>query len=124
VTGYASDEWHRVAPHLHRLGLLTVIDVAPLAAYAMAYARWRQAEEALARVAESDVETSGLMVKTAVGDSRRRNPLVKIAADAAGDMVRYAGLFGMTAIARSRLVAGVYGQPPGGKFDGFLGGGA
>jgi hypothetical protein len=40
-------------------------------------------------------------------------------------MIRYAGLFGTTAIARSRLAGGVWGQPSGGgKFDGFLSDGA
>src|SRR5215467_8333583 len=32
VTGYASDEWWRVAPELWRLGLLRLTDTAPLAA--------------------------------------------------------------------------------------------
>jgi phage terminase small subunit len=53
--------------------------------------------------------------------SARRNPLIKISADAASDMIRYAGEFGLTPVARSRLAAGVGGQPPGGgKFDGLL----
>jgi hypothetical protein len=37
-------------------------------------------------------------------------------------MVRYAAKFGMTPVARSRIAAGVGGQPQGGgKFDGLLG---
>jgi P27 family predicted phage terminase small subunit len=121
VTGYASDEWWRVAPELHRLGLLTVLDVATLSAYCVSYAHWRTAEETLARAAAADQVTGGLIVKVAAG-SIRRNPLVKIASDAAGDMLRYAGEFGLTPVARSRLAAGVGGQPPGGKFAGLLGG--
>jgi hypothetical protein len=43
--------------------------------------------------------------------------------DAARDMVTYAGNFGMTPVARSRLAAGIDWQPPGGnKFDGLLSG--
>lgn len=34
ITGYAADEWWRTAPELHRLGLLTRIDVPALAATA------------------------------------------------------------------------------------------
>jgi P27 family predicted phage terminase small subunit len=121
VTGYAADEWSRVAPQLHVLRLLTVIDTMPLAAYCMSYMRWRTAEEVLARMAAGSL-TGGLLVRGADG-TPRRNPVVKIAADAARDMVRYAGEFGMTPVARSRIAAGVWNQPQGGgKFDGFLGG--
>jgi P27 family predicted phage terminase small subunit len=121
VTGYASDEWWRVAPELHRVGLLTVLDVATLSAYCVSYSHWRTAEEVLARVAADDQVTGGLIVKAADGNTRR-NPLVKIASDAAADMLRYAGEFGLTPVARSRIAVGVYGQPPGGgKFDGLLG---
>ena len=41
-------------------------------------------------------------VKTVDGNPRR-NPLVKIAADAAEDMLRFAGELGLTPIARTRL---------------------
>jgi P27 family predicted phage terminase small subunit len=51
----------------------------------------------------------------------RRNPLVKIASDAAEDMVRYASEFGMTAAARSRIAAGIYTPPGPSKFDGLIG---
>jgi phage terminase small subunit len=57
---------------------------------------------------------SGLMIK------RAQNPLVRIAGRAEADMLRYASLFGCTPVARSRLAAGPFGQPPG--IDGLLGG--
>jgi P27 family predicted phage terminase small subunit len=120
VTGYAQDEWWRTAPELHRLGLLTVLDVAALAAYCMAYKLWRAAEETLTRMVDSDPVTHALLVKSMDGNPRR-NPLVKIASDAGADMVRYASEFAMTPIARSGLAAGVRNQPPGGgKFHGLL----
>jgi P27 family predicted phage terminase small subunit len=119
VTGYAADEWWRVAPELHRLGLLTVLDIMPLAAYCVSYRRWRQAEEALAKMAERDPDTGALIIKNQVGHPQR-NPLVKIAADAAADMLRYANEYGLTPVARSRLAAGVGAQPSGGSKFGDL----
>ncbi|MCK1303899.1 phage terminase small subunit P27 family [Bradyrhizobium sp. 24] len=122
ITGYAADEWWTVAPGLHRLGLLTTVDVAALSAYCYAYAQWRQAAEALARMADRDETMHGLLVKTVDGNARR-NPLVKIANDAAEDMLRYAGEFGLTPIARTRLGAAGYAAPsPPSKFDGLLAG--
>lgn len=120
IKGYAADEYWRVAEQLWLLRLLTPLDLMPLCAYAMSYARWRTAEEALARMAEADPVTHALLIKSTDGNPRR-NPLVKIAADAADDMVRYASEFAMTPIARSRLAAGIGGQPPAGrgKFDGL-----
>ena len=114
LSAYACDEWWRVAPELWALGLLSVLDTACLAAYCQTYSRWREAEKALAH-------DGGLLIKTQDGNARRY-PLVKIAADAAADMVRFANEFGLTAVARSRLAGGVYGQPPPNKFDGLLAG--
>jgi P27 family predicted phage terminase small subunit len=120
LTGVAADEWWRAAPTLHRLGLLTVLDVAAFAAYCQAYKRWRTAEEALAKMAEKDPVTGGMLIKGSLGDARV-NPLARVAANAASDMVSFAAQFGMTAAARARIAAGPFGQPPGGgKFDGLL----
>jgi P27 family predicted phage terminase small subunit len=121
LVGHASDEWHRVAPELYSLKLLTVLDVQPLAAYCVAYARWRTAEEALAEMAKRDATTSGLLIEVSSGDAAQ-NPLVGIARRACRDMVRFAGEFGMSPAARARISAGVGYEPPGGgKFGGLIG---
>jgi P27 family predicted phage terminase small subunit len=121
LTGYAADEWYRVGPELHRLGLLTVLDLGVFSAYCEAYKRWRTAEEVLATMAAKDAVTGGLLVKCADGNAGA-NPLVRIAAHAARDMVSFAGEFGMSPLARARIGAGAsYEPPPGGKFDGLLG---
>jgi len=118
LRGVAADEYWRIAPELHRLGLLTTVDVPSLCAYCVSYARWFQAEEALARMA--DTPTSGLLIKSVAGDPRA-NPLLSISRRAAENMLRFAAEFGMTPVARSRLAAGPFGQPPGGsKFSGLL----
>jgi phage terminase small subunit len=67
ITGYAADEWWRVAPELWRIGLLRVTDVACLGAYCHAYAQWRTAAEALARIAAGDPNMAGLLIKTTDG---------------------------------------------------------
>jgi P27 family predicted phage terminase small subunit len=114
----AVNEWWRVAPELHALGLFTVIDVMPLAAYCQAYAHWIAAERALALMAAGDPRFNGLMIKGSTG-SYLGNPLVKIARNAAADMLRFAAEFGMTPRARSYLdAAGRLSGPS--KFDGLL----
>jgi P27 family predicted phage terminase small subunit len=119
LTGYAADEWYRVAPELHRLGLLTVLDVHVLALYCEAYKTWRTALEAVAKVAERDQTTSGLLIR-GVDGTPRQNPLMRAAAHAASDMLRYAGEFGLTAVARTRLAGAGFKPPIGGKFDGLI----
>ncbi len=98
----ALEEWNRVAGWLHRIGLLSEVDRAALAAYAQAYGRWVQAERAIAKMAEKDQLTGGLMIKTSNGNAIQ-NPLVGTANKAASDMMRYAAEFGMTPSARSRI---------------------
>ena len=50
LNGYARQEWEAVAPELFRLGLLTVLDMGPLAAYCRTAAQLQQAEEAIKRM--------------------------------------------------------------------------
>jgi len=122
LTGYAADEWYRIAPALHLMGLLTRVDIQPLAAYCVAYAHWRTALEALRAIAERDPVMAGLVVKN-TNSNAQQNPLVHIARKSASDMVRYASEFGFTPAARARIAAGPFADAggPGGKFDGLLG---
>jgi P27 family predicted phage terminase small subunit len=87
-------------------GLLTTVDVAPLAAYCVSYQRWKSALEEFEKMAANDQVIGGLVVRGSEGQPRS-NPLLKIAASAASDMVRYASEFGFTPAARSRIAAGV-----------------
>lgn len=68
----------------YNLGILSEIDRAALAAYAMAYGRWVQAERAIAKMAEKDQLTGGLMIKTSNGNAIQ-NPLVGTANKAAAE---------------------------------------
>jgi P27 family predicted phage terminase small subunit len=114
---YGCDEWYRIGSELHRLGLLTIVDVNVFAAYCQSYARWREAEEALARMAAKDPAGHALLVRGSAGVTP--NPLVKIARDAAEAMVRYAGEFGLSGASRARISAGIAHEPPS-KFSGLL----
>lgn len=108
----AKVEWGRVSEDLFKVGLLSSVDRAALAAYCQAFARWAQAERAIADMAKRDALTGGLMIKTSNGNAIQ-NPLVGTANKAAADMVRYAAEFGMTPSARSRITA----EPPGDNED-------
>jgi P27 family predicted phage terminase small subunit len=118
LAGHARAEWDRVAPGLHKLGLLSPFDVGPLAAFCQSYAMWRECEEVLAQMRSRDPLTKGLLVKTQAGDARI-NPLAKLSRLAAADMCRYAGEFGFSPAARARIAAGVAHEPPS-KFAGLL----
>lgn len=100
----AKEEWVRVCDTLHAVGLMTELDRGALAAYAVAYGRWAQAERAINRMAESDDANSGLTILTSNGNVIQ-NPLVGVANKAKAAMVRYAAEFGMTPSARSRVTA-------------------
>ncbi|MFP3549739.1 phage terminase small subunit P27 family [Paraburkholderia sp. SIMBA_049] len=98
-----------MARELFDLGLLSRVDRAALAAYCKAYERWVLAEQALAKMAERDLLTGGLMIKTTNGNAIQ-NPLVGTANKAMLIMVRIATEFGMTPAARSSIAAGVPGD--------------
>ena len=95
LSGYAKDEWWRLVGELCQLKLLTIADTMTFAAYCQSYARWRQAEEALMKMAERDPVTGALLIRSSVGDPRV-NPLIRIADNAALGMVRYASEFGLS----------------------------
>jgi P27 family predicted phage terminase small subunit len=120
LSDIAKKEWRRVSGELFNLRLLTAIDVAALAVYCESFARWRTATEVLAAMAARDDQTHGLLIKTKAGDAAV-NPLIWIANSAARDMVRYAGEFGMSPAARSRINGGIDISPrPPSKFGDLL----
>jgi len=119
ITGFAADEWWSTGPELHRLGLLTQCDVAAFACYCHAFGQWRMAAESLAKMQASDPIMNGMIIKTKYGDAVA-NPLTSITRKLASDVVRYAGEFGLTALARTRISAGVSQPHGGGKFDGLI----
>jgi P27 family predicted phage terminase small subunit len=95
---------------LHKLNLLTVLDVGPFSAYCCAYAHWQQ-EEAL--------QGSGGLTRGPPEGHPRVNPLVRIASQAMDDMRRIGAEFGLAPNARLRL-SGITPSPSKSKFDGLL----
>jgi P27 family predicted phage terminase small subunit len=118
LSSFACDEWCERAPELHRLGLLTSLDLSLFAGYCESYSQWRQAQELLAQMAKKDAVTNGLLVRGANGTATP-NPLLKVSRLAAQHMLRLASEFGLSPVARSRIAAGVPTGPS--KFDGLLG---
>lgn len=104
LDAYAREEWDRVAPELYGVGLLTIPDQTTLAAYCLAFSRWRFAEEEIQKVAKLDDRTKhgGLVQITKEGNAIQ-HVLVGIANTARKDMVRIAAEFGLTPSARANL---------------------
>lgn len=96
----AKTEWKRMAPELHRMGLLTAIDRAAFAAYCAAYSRWAQAETALAK---SFRKGEMPYVVTTEKGNIVQHPLVGVANKAAELMYRFLTEFGLSPSSRSRV---------------------
>lgn len=102
----AKREWRRLAPLLHRAGLLTQLDLGPFAAYCSAFSQWRQAELVIKKMAELDPVTGGLMIKTTNGNAVQ-NPVVGTANKARSDMIRFASEFHLSPDSRGRMIIDV-----------------
>lgn len=94
LTGEARREWRRMGGELARMGVVTAVDRAALAAYCVAWARWVDAEGQVAKL--------GTIVKTANGNLIQ-NPYLAVANRALEQMTRLATEFGMTPSSRSRV---------------------
>lgn len=95
----AKKEWRRLTVEFERLGMMTVVDRGALAAYCAEWARFLDAERAIAE--------EGAVVTDAAG-VRRRNPWVMIQQASIQAMLPLWSRFGMTPGDRPRL-----GKPPG-----------
>jgi P27 family predicted phage terminase small subunit len=102
LTGYAVDEWRRIAEDLFATGVYANIDETALAAYCVAYQRWRHAEEDVRKMAEGDPLTHAALVKTTNGNAIH-NPLVGVASAAMRDMLRLSVEFGLTPSSRTQI---------------------
>lgn len=106
----AKAEWKRLAAELHRLGILTDMDRAALAAYCQAYGRWVEAERRL--------KETPLLIKLPSGYIQQ-SPWLAIANKQLELMHRYLAEFGLSPTSRTRVEARVPKQQS--KFAGLLG---
>lgn len=94
----AKEEWKRIVPELEKLGLLTKIDMAALAGYCQAYARWREAEEILEREGLTMEHTN-----KAGATNVSLHPAFFAAQKYLAQMKAFATEFGLTPSSRSRI---------------------
>lgn len=99
---YALEEWNHICGALFRCGILTEIDGRGLAMYCQAYGRWRKAEEAIQRLAQTNPTSGGLVMRT-TNENIIQNPMVGIANTAMRDAMKYAAEYGLTPSSRVRL---------------------
>lgn len=99
----ARKEWRRITPLLEGLGLIAKIDMAALAVYCQAYARWREAQIRIREMNEQDpVKMPGLIGVTPSG-LQRLSVWMQISAQAVDQMHKFLCEFGMSPSARSRV---------------------
>jgi P27 family predicted phage terminase small subunit len=108
----ARAEWKRVATDLKRLGMLTSMDRAALAAYCSAWSRWIAAEQSIAKF--------GTVIKSPKSGYPIQNPYVGIANTALDNIRKFGVEFGLTPSSRSRL--NVDTTPPADSFESFMAG--
>ena len=90
----AVDEWDRLGPVLHAMGVVTMADRAALAAYCQAYGRWVEAEERL--------RETPLLLKTPSGYVQQ-SPWLSVSNKQLELMGRFMVELGLTPASRSRL---------------------
>ena len=121
LKGPARQEWNRIVPELHRLGLLTVIDQAAIEVYCSYFQQWKEAEAELARMrrefrdalkrrkkdprSKEKLPSNGLVATTSNGNSIME-PMLSVKKQAAEMMHKFLIEFGMTPASRTRT-AGV-----------------
>lgn len=95
LDAHAAEEWQRLVPLLEEAGLLTKVDRSTLAAYCVAWSRWREAEEKL--------KDFGLVLKGEGGFYQ--NPYLSIVNKCMDQLIRFSTLLGLDPSSRTRLHA-------------------
>jgi len=91
----AKAEWRRIAPELERMGLLTIVDRAALAAYCQAWARMVDAE--------AKIEQYGSILKAKRSDYVQVSPYETLRRQNANLVRAFCTEFGLTPSSRGRM---------------------
>lgn len=106
-------EWSRVVPLLKQMNILSVTDLAALAAYCDTYERWLQAREDLAKDGEEQVDKRGVRRKTPA--SMRVDNMTRLLRQLANEI-------GLTPRGRARITVPSHDDNPIDEFDSFCAG--
>lgn len=91
----AKREWRRIVPELEKLGLISEVDRAALAAYCSAYGEWHAAEAEIKKHGRTQINMMSGLVSA--------RPEVAMRAKALAEMRALLAEFGMTPSSRSRI---------------------
>lgn len=121
----AKAEWKRIVPELEKLGLLTVIDLAALASYCVAYSEVEEATKVLEAEGRVCVWPIFDRQGVRVGERLKAHPAVQMQRDAARLVKQFISEFGLTPASRSRVQGATGGEGEGDtrsqKFFGVVG---
>jgi P27 family predicted phage terminase small subunit len=116
LDGYAQEEWYRLAPRLHALGLLYDVYRATFAAYCDSYSVWRRASESLSEGAKINPDEG--MIQVTKSGNTIQHPLLGVKNKARADTVQYLKALGLTSSEMAKLAANL---SKGSKFEGLIG---
>ena len=94
ISAAALSQWRIVAPQLHKIGILSLLDATALEMYCVAYGNWRDAQEKIRKF--------GPLVKAKTG-FLQQSPYMQIANKAFDQMRAMISEFGMTPSSRSNI---------------------
>jgi len=114
----AKKEWKRVAPALERLGLLTEVDGAALAAYCQAYGTWVAAQKKINEYLKENGKLTYEYTNKGGGTNEVPIPEISIAEKALKQMKAFCTEFGLTPSSRGRLSLPEQGEED--EFENFL----
>ena len=95
ITGEARKEWDRITEELDAMGLLTTTDRPALALYCTVWARWRHAEQEIAKL--------GMIVAAPKTKTPMLNPWLSIANKAHEQMLKLLAEYGLTPQSRHKI---------------------
>lgn len=119
----AKVEWKRITPELERLGLLTRIDLAALAAYCQAFAELEEATKTLEKEGRVCVWPVVNKIGEKIGERLKAHPAVQQQRDAMRCIKQFISEFGLTPASRSRVQSAADQEKPIEGAARFFGGG-